>query len=266
MDNQNKKTFKPYVYQSRSAYEMKYKSVDFWFSTIGLVIAAGLLFISIILVILDMIGTLKGHSGQYIGYLFGSFFSSLLFFAFSWIISGGLDFYSEELVERINMRDKNYQPLLNTVRVELNYLVQLGNGQLFRQYHFINAEESGSDYIVIKLPNDAKIITEANTKRKDRDTLNNTCMFNKVDELELLDIISPITKYHENIEYNNMIKQEEKFINEQSKINATITYDEIDNLPLFKTYKNLSNKAIEDVKGYDSEKQEHLKNLKKIIS
>lgn len=42
----------------------------------------------------------------------------------------------------------------------------------------------------------------------------------------------------------------EKFINEQSKINATITDDEIKDLPLFQTYKNLSKNAKEDVKGY----------------
>ncbi|RIL23388.1 hypothetical protein BUY99_05210 [Staphylococcus gallinarum] len=213
-----------------------------------------------------MIGTLKGHSGQYIGYLFGVFFSSLLFFAFSWIISGGLGFYLEELVERINMRDKNYKPLICTARIDLNYLVQLSNGYLFRQYQFINAEESGSDFIVIELPKDAKIINEANTSRENIEILNNTCMFDKVDEQELLAIITPITKYHEEKAYREKIKEEEKFVENQSKLNANITNNDIKNLPLFKSLKELKNKTDQEIQQYNEDTKNMLKENQKIIS
>ena len=263
MNAKTRKTFKPYVYQSRTAYEMKYKSINFWFSTLGFVIGVGLLFITIILNLLDMIGILKG---QYIGYFFGSCFVSILFIWFSWIISRGLSFYLEEIVERINMRDKNYQPLINTVRIELNYLVQLSNGYLFRQYQFINAEESGSDFIVIELPKDAKLINEVNTSRENREILNNTCMFNKVDERELLDIITPITKYHEEKAYREKVKEEENFVKSQSKINASITNNDIKNLPLFKSLKELENKTDEEIQQYNEDTKNNLKENQKIIS
>lgn len=266
MNAKTRKTFKPYVYQSRTAYEMKYKSIGFWFSTLGLIIGVGLISISIILMFIDMIGILKGHSGHYIGYTFGSCASSILFFGFSWIISGGFNFYLDELVERINMRDKNYQPLINTVRIELNYIVQLSNGYLFRQYQFINAKESGSDFIAIELPKGAKIVNEVNTSRENREILNNTCMFDKVDEQELLAIITPITKYHVEKAYREKIKEEEKFSENQSKLNASVTNNDIKNLPLFKSLKELENKTDQEIQQYNEDTKNILKENQKIIS
>lgn len=92
------------------------------------------------------------------------------------------------------------------------------------------------------------------------------CMFQWLDEIKLSEIVTPIIEYYRNKEINAKMKKEQNLIQNQSNINATITDDEINDLPLFQTYKNLSKKAKEDVKEYNSEKQEHLKNLKKIIS
>lgn len=140
------------------------------------------------------------------------------------------------------------------------------DGKLFRLYQFINAEESDIKYIAIELPKKSKIITFDNTDQEERIRLKNMCMFQWLDEVKLSKIVTPIREYYRNKEMNAKIKKEENLIKNQSKINATITDDEIKNLPLFQTYKNLSKNAKEDVESYHSEKQEHLKNLKKIIS
>lgn len=263
MDSQNIKTFEPYLYKSRIKYEMRYKSIDFWFSTGGFILGFTLIIFPVILNLLALNGIIKGS------YISLAFVCSLFAFAsilYSVIISGGFGEYVIEIVERINMRDKNYQPLVNTVRVELNYLVQLSNGQLFRQYQFINAGKSGANYIVVEVPKDAKIINEANTSKKDREILNNTCMFNRRDELELLSIITPITKYHEDKAYRDKIKEQEKFTKNQSKLNASITNKDINNLPLFKSLKELQNKTDQEVQQCNEDTKKILKENQKIIS
>ena len=262
MDNQNKETYikriDAFQYESRKEYEKKNKTVTFCV-VISLIILDMILSTLIIVVGKGIEDIFYGLAGVQILLIF------LLTFVLAGIGESYFDFF-EEIKERYRMRNKKYQPISFSAYMDLNDLVQLYDGKLFRLYQFINAEESDIKYIAIELPKKSKIITFDNTDQEERIRLKNMCMFQWLDEVKLSEIVTPIREYYRNKEMNAKIKKEENLIKNQSKINATITDDEIKNLPLFQTYKNLSKNAKEDVKSYHSEKQEHLKNLKKIIS
>lgn len=252
-----------FQYGSRKEYEEKNKTITFYFiiSLFILDIVFSTLFI--------LMGVVNGvNINNILGTIFGIGVLNTIIFS---IITGinqtsfYIDFL-EEFKERYRMRDKQYQPISFSAYMDLNDLVQLNDGKLFRLYQFINAEESDIKYIAIELPKKSKIITFDNTDQDERIRLKNMCMFQWLEEVELSKIVTPIREYYRNKEINAKMKKEENIIKNLSKINATITDDEINDLPLFQTYKNLSKKAKEDVKEYNSEKQEHLKNLKKIIS
>ncbi|QDW90440.1 hypothetical protein DWB98_13410 (plasmid) [Staphylococcus xylosus] len=262
MDNQNKKTYikriDAFQYESRKEYEKENKTVTFCV-VISLIILDMILSTLIIVVGKDIEDIFYGLAGVQILLIL------ILTFVLAGIGESYFDFF-EEIKERYRMRNKKYQPISFSAYMDLNDLVQLYDGKLFRLYQFINAEESDIKYIAIELPKKSKIITFDNTDKEERIRLKNMCMFQWLDEVKLSEIVTPIREYYRNKEMNAKIKKEENLIKNQSKINATITDDEIKDLPLFQTYKNLSKKAKEDVESYHSEKQEHLKKLEKIIS
>lgn len=249
-----------FKYESRKEYEKRNKTITFSV-VMGLAILDIVLSIFFIIIGKDVEGIFAGIvplqmiMATIFAVIFG-FFSADEF---------GFDF-PEEIKERYRMRDKQYQPISFKAKWGLNEIVQLSNGKLFRQYQFINAEKSNINYIAIELPKNAKVIDFDNTDQEERIRLKNMCMFQWLDEVKLSKIVTPIREYYRNKEMNAKIKKEENLIKNQSKINATITDDEIKDLPLFQTYKNLSKNAKEDVKSYHREKQEHLKKLEKIIS
>ncbi|RIL88133.1 hypothetical protein BUY32_11835 [Staphylococcus cohnii] len=249
-----------FKYESRKEYEKRNKTITFSV-VMGLAILDIVLSIFFIIIGKDIEGIFAGIVSLQM--IMATIFAVI----FGFFSADEFDFdFLEEIKDRYRMRDKQYQPVSFIAELDLNDIVQLSNGKLFRQYQFINAEESDINNIAIELPKNAKIIGFDNTNREERIRLKKMCMFACLNERELSKIITPIREYYRSKEISKKIKKEENLIKKQSKINATITYDEIHNLPLFKTYKNLSNKAQEDVKGYNNEKHEHLKNLKKIIS
>ncbi|MEB7678007.1 hypothetical protein NGB25_12940 [Staphylococcus saprophyticus] len=262
MNTQNKKTYikriDAFQYESRKEYEKENKTITFCV-VISLIILDMILSTLIIVVGKDSEDILYGLAGVQILLIF------ILTFVLAGIGESYFDFF-EEIKERYRMRNKKYQPISFSAYMDLNDLVQLYDGKLFRLYQFINAEESDIKYIAIELPKKSKIITFDNTDQEERIRLKNMCMFQWLDEVKLSKIVTPIREYYRNKEMNAKIKKEENLIKNQSKINATITDDEIKDLPLFQTYKNLSKNAKEDVESYHSEKQEHLKKLEKIIS
>lgn len=262
MNTQNKKTYikriDAFQYESRKEYEKDNKTITFCV-VISLIILDMILSTLIIVVGKDSEDILYGLAGVQILLIL------ILTFVLAGIGESYFDFF-EEIKERYRMRNKKYQPISFSAYMDLNDLVQLYDGKLFRLYQFINAEESDIKYIAIELPKKSKIITFDNTDQEERIRLKNMCMFQWLDEVKLSKIVTPIREYYRNKEMNAKIKKEENLIKNQSKINATITDDEIKDLPLFQTYKNLSKNAKEDVESYHSEKQEHLKKLEKIIS
>lgn len=247
-----------FQYDSRKEYEEKKKTITFH-------VVISLAILDIIISTL-FIATGKDIESSLYGIALFQMLMAMIFGCMFGIIlnSRYFDFF-EEIKERYRMRDKKYQPISFSAYMDLNDLVQLNDGKLFRLYQFINAEESNIKYIAIELPKKSKIITFDNTDQEERIRLKNTCMFQWLDEVKLSKIVTPIREYYRNKEINSKMEKEEKLIQNQSKINATITDDEIHDLPLFQTYKNLSKKAKEDVKDYNCEKQEHLKDLERII-
>lgn len=262
MDNKETyiKRIDAFKYESRKEYEKRNKTITFSV-VMGLAILDIILSIFFIIIGKDVEGIFAGIVPLQM--IMATIFAVI----FGFFSADEFDFdFLEEIKERYRMRDKQYQPVSFIAELDLNDIVQLSNGKLFRQYQFINAEESNINNIAIELPKESKIITFDNTDKQERIRLKNMCMFQWLDEVKLSEIVTPIREYYRNKEMSEKIKKEENFIKKQSEINATITDDEIHDLPLFQTYKNLSKKAKEDVKGYNREKQEHLKNLKKIIS
>lgn len=256
------KRIEAFQYGSRKEYEEKKKTITFYviLSLVILDIVLSTLFI--------LMGVINGvNIDSILGTIFGVGVLNAIIFS---IITGinetsfYIDFF-EEFKERYRMRDKQYQPISFSAYMDLSDLVQLNDGKLFRLYQFINAEESDIKYIAIELPKKSKIITFDNTDQEERIRLKNMCMFQLLDEVKLSKIVTPIREYYRNKEISAKMKKEGNIINNLSKINATITDDEIHDLPLFQTYKNLSKKAKEDVKDYNCEKQEHLKDLERII-
>lgn len=248
-----------FQYDSRKEYEKSNKTITFC--------------VVISLAILDIIiSTLFISTGKDIeSSLYAIvFFQMLMAMIFAVIFginerSSYFDFF-EELKERYRMRNKQYQPISFSAYMDLNDIVQLNDGKLFRLYQFINAEESDIKYIAIELPKKSKIITFDNTDQEERIRLKNMCMFQWLDEVKLSEIVTPIREYYRNKEISAKMKKEQNIIQNQSNINATITDDEINNLPLFQTYKNLSKKAKEEVECFNNEKQQHLKDIQKIIN
>lgn len=245
-----------FQYGSRKEYEEKNKTITFH-------VVISLAILDIIISTL-FIATGKDIESNLYAIAFFQMLMAIIFGCIFGIIeqSSYFDLF-EEIKERYRMRDKQYQPISFSAYMDLNDVVQLSDGKLFRLYQFINAEESNIKYIAIELPKKSKIITFDNTDERIR--LKNMCMFQWLDEVKLSKIVTPIREYYRNKEISAKMKKEENIIKNQSKINATITDDEINDLPLFQTYKNLSKKAKEDVKDYNCEKQEHLKDLERII-
>lgn len=266
----NKETYikriKGFKYKSRDDYEKSNKTITFH------VVICLAIFSMMFATLCIVMGVLNGMEIEGIlgilfcvGTLDAVIFSLILGFYGNPHFGNDFDFF-EELQERYRMRNKQYQPMLYSACSDLNDVIQLSDGKLFRSYQFINVEKSDINYIAVELPKNSKVISSDNTNQEERIRLKKMCMFTWLGELELIKILTPIRDYYRNKKVNAKIKKEQEFIKKQSEINATITDDEILDLPLYQTYKNLSKKAKEDVKCYNREKQEHLKNIKNIIS
>ncbi|WP_204201106.1 hypothetical protein [Mammaliicoccus sciuri] len=155
--------------------------------------------------------------------------------------------FDEERHYRKNMKkSSNYQPLSLATR-SLNNVIELENGKLFRKYHFINAEKSNENEIVVELPFNAKEYNLNNTIEE------NSCMFERLSEVDLCNILTPIQDYYIDKKKREKIYKDEKAYNEKSKLNTEITNNEIESLPVFKSMSKLKENTIKELEVYNSD-------------
>ncbi|OEK59114.1 hypothetical protein [Staphylococcus equorum] len=84
-------------------------------------------------------------------------------------------------------------------------------------------------------------------------------MFNQLSEYEMLDILVPIKQYYEKRERTAEINREEAYTNKQSEINRSITSEDINDLPLFKSLQAVANKTEQDIERYNREMKSNVK-------
>jgi len=91
------------------------------------------------------------------------------------------------------------------------------------------------------------------------------CMFKRLSEMEMLDILMPIQQYYEDKQYRAELEHKEAEIKRQSEINSQVTSEDINNLPLFKSMQKLADKTAKDVDEYNKEMQSNLKENQNIV-
>src|SRR5699024_3364790 len=141
-------------------------------------------------------------------------------------------------------------PYTTLFRSELNGIVKTQNGELFRKYQFINAEQSGTNHITLQVPKN--IVFDTYTV-KGKPSVEKMCMFNRLSEMELSDILIPIKQYYEDKEYRAEMERKEAEIKRQSEINSRMTNEDINNLPLFKSMQAIADKTEQDINKYHKE-------------
>lgn len=251
-------TIYPFIYKSRNEYIKYNKSRGFYAATF---IFGTLVLVTIINVILGIFGLI--FNNDFKACLFIAAIIPVLSYYFLRILEVGgcveitiLDSYIEEIKERRKMWIPNYQPLYVDSK-ELNNIVKLEDGKLFRLYQFIKPELSGKDFISYNIPKNAKIVKEDKLAEK-------SCMFNSLDEFELANILTPIAEYHREKEYRHKLKEDESYVNTQSALNSDISNKDIENLPLFEGFRKIEKDLKSEVDNYDEENMNNLQKYKDI--
>lgn len=260
-DKYRYKEINPFKYNSKEAYKRDNTDVDFWLMIAFLivVICIGAIFISLAF-ISPKDNLLALISVAILTFLFFAFFG---FIAWLREDSYGVGNFIDECKVRYKMwKYPNYIPIEYSVIKELNSIVKMQSGELFRKYQFINAEQSGTNYITLQLPNDVLAIMYT---VKDTPSVERMCMFNRLSEMELVDILIPIKQYYEDKQYREEMERKEAEIKAQSEANSRITTEDINNLPLFKSMQSLVDKTDEDIKRYYKETQTHMKDNQDIV-
>lgn len=235
----------PFIYNSREEYIEQNKSFDFYIFSFIAILSFGLIITGLFSLII-------------------SFSLATLFLLFGFAVfmgffpNGCMTELIDELVERVNMKNTNYQPLKENTK-ELNNIVKLENGKLFRVYQFIKPESSGRDYVCYEIPKNAYILRNDELAEK-------SCLFSKLDDFKLGDILTPISKYYIDKEHRQKLKSDENYINKQSEINKNISKEEIDQLPLFNGLKYLQKDIKSEIDSYNKESEINLKQNQDIIS
>lgn len=235
----------PFIYNSREEYIEQNKSFDFYIFSFIAILSFGL-------IITGLFSLIISFSLATLFLLFG-FAVFMVFFP-----NGCMTELIDELVERVNMKNTNYQPLKENTK-ELNNIVKLENGKLFRVYQFIKPESSGRDYVCYEIPKNAYILRNDELAEK-------SCLFSKLDDFKLGDILTPISKYYIDKEHRQKLKSDENYINKQSEINKNISKEEIDQLPLFNGLKYLQKDIKSEIDSYNKESEINLKQNQDIIS
>lgn len=255
------KKLRPFEYNSREAYKRYNTAGEYW-----VMIALVISIISIIsLIIFAILGASKYNTLAMIGGVIAPFIGLGVLMLALWL---GVSEYSvgdfiDECIVRYKMwKHSNYIPIEAKAMSELNSVVKMKNGELFRKYQFINAEKSGTNYITLQVPKN--IIFDTYTV-KGTPSSEKMCMFNRLSEMELMDILIPIKQYYEDKQYREEMERKETEIKAQSEANSRITTEDIHNLPLFKSMQSLADKTEEDVKKYHKETQSHLKDNQDIV-
>lgn len=251
----NYKNIEPFKYNSRQEYEQKNKSGNFWFM-LGVITSVLIVCITVFL----MYYTSSSNIVIQILTIVAFGLSALCFLGeVLWLF---IDEYSlldfmEECKKRYDMRKyRNYIPLEYQAWAELNSVIQLKNGEMYRKYQFINAEKSGVHHITLQLPKGDMIECSTNE---------NMCMFKRLSEVEMTDILIPIKQYHEDEQYRIEMERKEAEIKRQSKINSRITNEDINNLPLFKSMQAIADKTEQDINNYHKEMQSNLNDNQDIM-
>lgn len=235
----------PFIYNSREEYIEQNKSFDFYIFSFIAILSFGLIITGLFSLIISFsLATL------FLLFGFGGF---MVFFP-----TGCMTELIDELVERVNMKNTNYQPLKENTK-ELNNIVKLENGKLFRVYQFIKPESSGRDYVCYEIPKNAYILRNDELAEK-------SCLFSKLDDFKLGDILTPISKYYIDKEHRQKLKSDENYINKQSEINKNISKEEIDQLPLFNGLEYLQKDIKSEIDSYNKESEINLKQNQDIIS
>lgn len=257
----NYKNIKPFKYKSRQVYRNQETMGEFW-----VMIATIVLIISIATIMSLTFFVLPKSS---LFSLISVIISPIVLFAIlSCIIwlgvsEYGMSYFIDECKERYKMRKyPNYIPIEYSAITELNSVVKMQSGELFRKYQFINAEKSGTNYITLQVP---KNIIFDTYKVKGTPSAEKMCMFNRLSEMELMDILIPIKQYYEDKQYREEMERKETEIKAQSEANSRIKTEDIHNLPLFKSMQSLADKTEEDIKKYHKETQSHLKDNQDIV-
>lgn len=235
----------PFIYNSREDYIEQNKSFVFYILSFIAILLFGV--------------TITGLFSLIISFTLASLFLLFGFALFmGFVPTGGMIELIDELVERVNMKNTNYQPLKENTK-ELNNIVKLENGKLFRVYQFIKPESSGRDYVCYEIPKNAYILRNDELAEK-------SCLFSKLDDFKLGDILTPISKYYIDKEHRQKLKSDENYINKQSEINKNISKEEIDQLPLFNGLKYLQKDIKSEIDSYNKESEINLKQNQDIIS
>lgn len=235
----------PFIYNSREDYIEQNKSFVFYILSFIAILLFGV--------------TITGLFSLIISFTLASLFLLFGFALFmGFVPTGCMIELIDELVERVNMKNTNYQPLKENTK-ELNNIVKLENGKLFRVYQFIKPESSGRDYVCYEIPKNAYILRNDELAEK-------SCLFSKLDDFKLGDILTPISKYYIDKEHRQKLKSDENYINKQSEINKNISKEEIDQLPLFNGLKYLQKDIKSEIDSYNKESEINLKQNQDIIS
>lgn len=260
-DKYRYKEINPFKYDSRESYKRNSTNVEFW------VIIAFLIVVMCISAIFILVAFIlpKDNSLALISVAILSFLFFALFGFVAWLSleSYGVGVFIDECKARYKMwKYPNYIPIEYSVIKELNSIVKMQSGELFRKYQFINAEKSGMNYITLQVPKN--IIFDTYTV-KGTPSAEKMCMFNRLSEMELMDILIPIKQYYEDKQYREEMERKETEIKAQSEANSRITTEDIHNLPLFKSMQSLADKIEQDIRKYHEETQSHLKDNQDIV-
>lgn len=260
-DKYRYKEINPFKYVSRESYKRNSTNVEFWLIIAFLIVVICISAIFILVAfILPKDNSLALISAFILTFLFFALFG---FVAWLSVESYGVGYFIDECKERYKMRKyPNYIPIEYSAITELNSIVKMQSGELFRKYQFINAEKSGTNYITLQVP---KNIIFDTYKVKGTPSAEKMCMFNRLSEMELMDILIPIKQYYEDKQYREEMERKETEIKAQSEANSRIKTEDIHNLPLFKSMQSLADKTEEDIKKYHKETQSHLKDNQDIV-
>lgn len=179
-----------------------------------------------------------------------------------------------KLIKRL-VRQKNYpyyQPYNEKLR-ELNHIIEMQDGKLFRRYHFINAEESDTKRIVTEIPysayehkEDGNISVNVSKQAEDKaNAREQACIFERLSEVELANKVTPILEYHRKQKENQAINEKEAYINKQSKLNADITEKDMKQLPLFQSLEKITAQVQKDIEAEQNRQQANAEALHNIV-
>lgn len=252
--------FYPFKDNSNDEFKENNKTFEFWiFITTVLCVCLGLISMGVLIFLKnDILAVLL------ISLIFLSFIGFLLLFIFLMAYGYGFfEFLRECKIRKFIKNNPEYIPLEYRVLDKLNSVVKMEGGEMYRQYQFINAEMSGVDYIVVELP--SKLVgtipvNEYSSPREDE-----MCIFERLSEVEMSNILVPIKKHYEDLAYRKKLIKEEAYTKKQSEYNSRITNEDIQNLPLFKSLKAISDKNENEIECYRQELKTNLRENKEII-